>query len=135
MIMSEIKRSKISKAVFSGEMVRKKPHYMWSPDSGLVSATQCCSEQLSHEHTLAFEFVSDETEDFCTCFTCGYKWRSGQNGDHSCSEKLRETVLTQNVEILVYAARLQNLEAAVKLLIERIQSCDGTAQVEIAGTN
>lgn len=27
-----------------------------------------------------------------TCATCGHKWRTGTNGDHSCTDKLLDKV-------------------------------------------
>ena len=30
--------------------------------------------------------------EYCTCPTCGYKWKTGHHGGHSCSERL----VTQN---------------------------------------
>lgn len=28
-----------------------------------------------------------------TCWTCGYSWPTGQNGDHSCAEHLRKDAM------------------------------------------
>lgn len=31
--------------------------------------------------------------DFCECAMCGFKWRQGQDGDHSCARILRTRVV------------------------------------------
>jgi len=32
------------------------------------------------------------TPDLCTCLSCGYQWPRGLNGEHSCTESLRQII-------------------------------------------
>jgi hypothetical protein len=43
-------------------------------------------------------------QELCTCCTCGYEWRTGQDGSHSCSKYLKAKLDAQSEELAALRA-------------------------------
>ena len=57
------------------------------------------------------------SENIAVCCSCGFTWRKGLNGSHSCSVVLRQ--------------KLNMAERALANLLLQIESVDGTSQLDV----
>lgn len=63
-------------------------------------------------------------EKISKCCSCGYEWPTGSHGGHSCSQVLRQKInILENEKI--------NLINIINDLLEQIESCNGTAQINV----
>ena len=65
-----------------------------------------------------------KNKDMCACCTCGYEWKRGLHGGHSCAEtllnkvkKLRSFVEVQALPIITLAADDYPLSSAAKMAL------------------
>ena len=65
-----------------------------------------------------------KNNDTCACTTCGYEWKKGLHGGHSCSvalliklKKLRSFIEIQALPILTLAADDYPLSSAAKMAL------------------
>ena len=46
--------------------------------------------------------------EYCRCCTCGYEWRKGLNGSHSCAENLQKQLAEAREAVLKYKIKYNN---------------------------
>ena len=75
------------------------------------------------------------SEETCTCCTCGYKWRRGQDGSHSCVEGLRKQLAAKDAEIERLKTALREMRISASAAISRLNiAVQEVTREEIKGT-
>lgn len=62
-----------------------------------------------------------------TCCTCGYSWRTGMNGNHSCSDALLRTISKLENELIqtqIVVTEIQDLSSNVSCFVENLNECN-----------